>query len=77
MHLDCCFQPLGLGHVLVCFDAFKNNGDIEIVKNLFGKKYLIELSKEEMWDLNSNIFSISKNIMISTKFLELINYYLV
>ena len=66
LHLDCCFQPLGLGHVLVCFDAFKNNGDIEIVKNLFGKKYLIELSKEEMWGLNSNIFSISKNIIVST-----------
>tara|TARA_B100000575_G_scaffold268420_1_gene247340 strand:+ start:71 stop:982 length:912 start_codon:yes stop_codon:yes gene_type:complete len=66
LHLDCCFQPLGLGHVLVCFDAFKNNGDIEIVKNLFGKKYLIELSKEEMGDLNSNIFSISKNIIVST-----------
>ena len=66
LHLDCCFQPLGLGHVLVCFDAFKNNGDIEIVKNLFGKKYLIELSKEEMWNLNSNIFSISKNIIVST-----------
>ena len=66
LHLDCCFQPLGLGHVLVCFDAFKNNGDIEIVKNLFGKKYLIELSKEEMWDLNSNIFSITKNIIVST-----------
>ena len=66
LHLDCCFQPLGLGHVLVCFDAFKNNGDIEIVKNLFGKKYLIELSKEEMWDLNSNIFSISNNIIVST-----------
>ena len=66
LHLDCCFQPLGLGHVLVCFDAFKNNGDIETVKNLFGKKYLIELSKEEMWDLNSNIFSISKNIIVST-----------
>ena len=66
LHLDCCFQPLGLGHVLVCFDAFKNNGDIEIVKNLFGKKYLIELSKEEMWDLNSNIFSISKSIIVST-----------
>ena len=66
LHLDCCFQPLGLGHVLVCFDAFKNNGDIEIVKNLFGKKYLIELTKEEMWDLNSNIFSISKNIIVST-----------
>ena len=66
LHLDCCFQPLGLGHVLVCFDAFKNNGDIEIVKNLFGEKYLIELSKEEMWDLNSNIFSISKNIIVST-----------
>ena len=66
LHLDCCFQPLGLGHVLVCFDAFKNKGDIEIVKNLFGKKYLIELSKEEMWDLNSNIFSISKSIIVST-----------
>ena len=66
LHLDCCFQPLGLGHVLVCFDAFKNNGDIEIVKNLFGKKYVIELSKEEMWDLNSNIFSISKSIIVST-----------
>jgi len=66
LHLDCCFQPLGLGHVLVCFDAFKNNGDIEIVKNLFGKKYLIELSKEEMGGLNSNIFSISKNIIVST-----------
>ena len=34
---------------------------------MFGKDNLIKISKEEMYDMNSNIFSISDNIIVSEK----------
>ena len=37
LHLDCCFQPLGLGHVLLCPTAFKNQSDLDIIKRIYSK----------------------------------------
>jgi N-dimethylarginine dimethylaminohydrolase len=34
LHLDCCFQPLGLGHVLVCPAGFKNPHDLNVISSI-------------------------------------------
>ena len=73
LHLDCCFQPLGLGHVLICYDAFNNQRDLDIINKIFLKKNIIEISNDEMGELNSNLFSISKNVVVTNKKFKRIN----
>ena len=73
LHLDCCFQPLGLGHVLICYEAFNNKKDLKMICKTFSKNNLIKISNEEMGDLNSNLFSISKNVVVSDKKFKRVN----
>ncbi len=73
LHLDCCFQPLGLGHLLICYDAFKNKKDLDVIDKIFPTKNIIKISNKQMGDLNSNLFSISKNIVVSNKNFKTIN----
>ena len=65
LHLDCCFQPIGNGFVILYEDGFKNKSDVDYIHDLFGDKKLIKISKEEMYQMNSNIFSISDDVIVS------------
>ncbi len=65
LHLDCCFQPIGKGMAIMYKEGFKNEKDVEFLVNYFGVENIIEISTEEMYDMNSNIFSISEQIIIS------------
>ncbi|MBF25546.1 MAG: amidinotransferase [Flavobacteriales bacterium] len=67
LHLDCCFQPLGLGHAILYPGGFKFKEDISFIENLFGKENIIYVDKFEMADMNSNLFSINKNVIVSEK----------
>ena len=67
LHLDCCFQPIGQGMAILYKDGFKNKQDIDFIINHFGHLNIIEIDKEEMYNMNSNIFSISEKIIVSEK----------
>ena len=67
LHLDCCFQPIGKNMAIIYEGGFKNSNDVVFLNNLFGKDNLINLSKDEMYNMNSNIFSISDNVIVSEK----------
>ena len=67
LHLDCCFQPLGTRNAIMYKDGFKNNEDVDFLINLFGEENIILINQEEMYNMNSNIFSISENIAVSDK----------
>jgi len=67
LHLDCCFQPLGLGHVIIYPDGFESKQDIDLISHIFGKDNVILINQDEMASMFSNIFSISKNVIISEK----------
>ena len=41
--------------------------DVEFLVTYFGKENIIEVNKEEMYNMNSNIFSISEEVIISEK----------
>jgi len=73
LHLDCCFQPFGLGHVLFCPSAFNNQQDLNLIVEIFSNNNIIEISNDEMGHLNSNLFSISKNVIVSNKKFKKIN----
>ena len=67
LHLDCCFQPIGYNMAIVYKGGFKNELDYDFLMNYFGKENIIEVSRDEMCDMNANVFSISENIVISEK----------
>ncbi len=65
LHLDCCFQPIGKGKALLYKGGFKHAKDVEFLVNYFGSENIIEISQEEMYEMHTNIFSISEDIIIS------------
>ena len=65
LHLDCCFQPIGKNKALIHRAGFKNQSDAEWIIDFFKPKNILEINKEEMYDMNSNIFSISSEVIIS------------
>ncbi|MFY0627851.1 MAG: amidinotransferase [Reichenbachiella sp.] len=64
LHLDCCFQPIGNNQCIICQKGFKNNTDFEFLIQHFGVENCIILSEEEMYEMNSNVFSISPNVIV-------------
>jgi N-dimethylarginine dimethylaminohydrolase len=67
LHLDCCFQPIGTNQAIIFPGGFKNQQDLDFLIHFFGKENIIEISKEEMYEMNSNVFSISPEVIISEK----------
>lgn len=73
LHLDCCYQPLGLGHLLIFEDGFKYQEDLERITSYFGPEMIIKVSRQEMFNMGCNVFSIDKNIVVSERGLVRIN----
>ncbi|MFB9054393.1 dimethylarginine dimethylaminohydrolase family protein [Formosa undariae] len=72
LHLDCCFQPVGRDKAIIYKDGFRDESDYLYLVDLFGASNLFHISRDEMYNMNSNIFSIDENVVISeVKFLRL------
>jgi len=73
LHLDCCFQPIGKGQCIIYPGGFKHEKDYQFLTDLFGKENCIHISKQEMYDMNSNVFSVSPQVVISEKGFDRLN----
>jgi N-dimethylarginine dimethylaminohydrolase len=67
LHLDCCFQPLGNGQAVIYPGGFKNPEDVDFLVDYFGEGNIIEIDNNEMYHMNSNLFSIAPEIIVSEK----------
>ena len=67
LHLDCCFQPIGKNKAILHKNGFLIQSEYEWLVNFFGKENIFEITKEEMYCMNSNVFSISSEVIISEK----------
>ncbi len=76
LHLDCCFQPVGNNKAIIHKEAFRNIQDYEYLIDFFGIENLFHIDKNEMYHMNSNIFSISEDIVISEKKFKRLNAWL-
>jgi len=76
LHLDCCFQPVGKDKAIIHKNGFLVESEYEWLVNFFGKKNVFEITKDEMYDMNSNIFSISEDVIISEKNFTRLNTWL-
>lgn len=64
LHLDCTFMPVGRGKAIIYRDGFINPRDADHLIGFFGAENVFELTKEEMYWMNSNIFSISEGVVV-------------
>lgn len=67
LHLDCCFQPIGRDRAIIFPEGFKNAADVDFLRNFFGPDRLIEITREEMYQMSSNVFSISPDVIVSER----------
>ena len=75
LHLDCCFQPVGIDKGIIYKSGFREEADYVYLVNLFGKENLFHITRDEMYDMNSNVFSIAPNVVVSEqKFTRLNNW---
>ena len=65
LHLDCCFQPIGTDKAIIYKGGFKYMEDYQRLLAYFGADNLIEITRDEMYEMNSNIFSISPDVIVS------------
>ncbi len=76
LHLDCCFQPIGKDKAIIHKNGFLVASEYEWLVDFFGAENIFEITKEEMYHMNSNIFSISENVIISEKHFTRLNHWL-
>ena len=65
LHLDCCFQPLGKGKAIIHKNGFLVEKEYEWLVNFFGKENVFEITADEMYQMFSNVFSISPEVIVS------------
>jgi N-dimethylarginine dimethylaminohydrolase len=76
LHLDCCFQPVGKDKGIIYKSGFREEADYLFLVNLFGKENLFHITRDEMYDMNSNIFSIDTDVVVSEKNFTRLNNWL-
>ena len=67
LHLDCCFQTIGSDKAIMYKEGFKNQNDVDFLIHLFGEENILFITNEEMYHMNSNVFSISEKVIVSEK----------
>jgi N-dimethylarginine dimethylaminohydrolase len=76
LHLDCCFQPVGKDKAILHKNGFLIEKEYQWLVNFFGKENVFEITKDEMYDLYSNVFSISEDVIISEQNFTRLNNWL-
>ena len=65
LHLDCTFMPVARGKAIIYPDGFARWDDYLMLRELFGAGNIFEITTEEMYAMNSNVFSISPEVVVS------------
>ena len=76
LHLDCCFQPVGKDKAIIYKEGFLIEAECSWLINLFGEENVYEITRDEMYNMNSNIFSISEDVVVSEKNFTRLNNWL-
>lgn len=76
LHLDCTFMPVGRDKAIIYKPGFMNPRDADHLIEMFGRDNVFMLTTEEMYYMNSNIFSISEDIVVTEEHFERLNNHL-
>lgn len=76
LHLDCCFQPVGTNKAILHKNGFLREEEYQWLLDYFGSDNVFEIDKEEMYNMVSNVFSISPNVVVSERNFTRLNNWL-
>lgn len=76
LHLDCCFQPVGHNKAIIYKGGFRNEAEYQELVKLFGMENLFHITRDEMYNMNSNVFSISPEVVVSERNFTRLNTWL-
>jgi N-dimethylarginine dimethylaminohydrolase len=76
LHLDCCFQPVGKNKGIIYKRGFREEADYLFLLDLFGEENLFHITRKEMYHMNSNVFSIDTNVVVSERKFTRLNKWL-
>jgi N-dimethylarginine dimethylaminohydrolase len=76
LHLDCCFQPVGKDKAIIYKRGFREEADYLFLVNLFGIDNLFHIKRKEMYHMNSNVFSIRPDVVVSERKFHRLNKWL-
>lgn len=76
LHLDCCFQPIGHGKGIIHKEGFLIEREYRWLVDFFGAENLFHITRDEMYDMNSNLFSISPDVIVSEQNFSRLNAWL-
>ena len=76
LHLDCCFQPVGKDKAIIYKGGFREESDYQYLVDLFGKENLFHITADEMYQMFSNVFSISPDVVVSEQNFTRLNNWL-
>lgn len=76
LHLDCCFQPVGTNKAIIYKGGFRDEREYQQLVDLFGPENLFHITRDEMYDMNSNVFSIAPDVVVSEKNFTRLNNWL-
>ncbi len=76
LHLDCCFQPIGKDKAIIHKNGFLKEEEYIWLIDHFGRENVFEITADEMYQMFSNVFSISPEVVVSEKNFTRLNNWL-
>lgn len=76
LHLDCTFMPVGKDKAIIYKRGFRKESSYNFLVDFFGKDNVFEITQEEMYYMNTNIFSISPTVVVSEKNFTRLNHHM-
>lgn len=76
LHLDCCFQPVGINKGIIYKGGFRDEKEYQQLVDIFGLENLFHITRDEMYNMNSNVFSIAPDVVVSEKNFTRLNSWL-
>lgn len=76
LHLDCCFQPVGTNKAILHKNGFLVESEYDWLVDYFGKENIFEITKDEMYQMYSNVFSIAPDVVVSEQKFTRLNIWL-
>lgn len=76
LHLDCTFMPVGKGKAIIYDDGFIHRKDYFTLLDIFGEENVFSITEEEMCYMNTNVFSISPEVVVSEEKFDRLNRHL-
>jgi N-dimethylarginine dimethylaminohydrolase len=76
LHLDCCFQPVGTDMAILHKNGFLVESEYRWLVEYFGEENIFEITRDEMYAMFSNVFSISPEVVVSEKNFTRLNNWL-